>query len=44
LEAGGAICDSNAPVQRDGLIITSNGPAAATAFGEAILDALMARP
>jgi len=44
LEAGGAICDSDVPVQRDGLIITGNGPAAATAFGEAILDALMGQP
>lgn len=40
LEAGGAICDSDVPVQRDGLIVTANGPAAATAFGEAVLDAL----
>nr|HID13068.1 DJ-1 family protein [Anaerolineae bacterium] len=40
LEVGGAICDSGVPVQRDGLIITANGPPVATAFGEAILDAL----
>lgn len=39
LQAAGAIL-SDAAVERDGLIITANGPKAAQAFGEAIAAAL----
>jgi protease I len=39
LRAAGGIL-SNAAVERDGLIITANGPRAARAFGEAIVAAL----
>jgi len=39
LIAAGAIFTGN-PVERDGLIITANGPAAAAAFGQAIVAAL----
>lgn len=39
LKAHGAIW-TGAPVEVDGLIITANGPEAATAFGEALSDAL----
>jgi putative intracellular protease/amidase len=39
IEAKGAIC-SDKPVERDGNIITANGPGAARQFGEAIVYAL----
>ena len=39
LEAHGAIYTGN-PVEVDGLIVTANGPEAATAFGEAVLKAI----
>jgi protease I len=40
LKEAGAIF-TGAPVERDGLIITANGPAAARQFGEAIAAALV---
>ena len=39
IEAKGAIC-TDKPVERDGNIITANGPGAAKQFGEAIVSAL----
>jgi protease I len=39
LRAHGALWTGE-PVTRDGLVITGNGPEAATAFGEAVADAL----
>ncbi len=41
MKAGGAMI-TNAPVVKDGRIITANGPAASKAFAEAIVQALTA--
>jgi len=37
VQEGGATCTGEEPVVRDGLIVTGNGPGAATEFGETIL-------
>jgi len=39
LESGGALC-TGAAVQRDGRLVTANGPQAAEDFGRAVLDAM----
>ncbi len=41
MKIGGAVI-TNAPVVRDGRIITANGPSASAAFGDAIVQALTA--
>jgi protease I len=41
MKIGGAVI-TNAPVVKDGRIITANGPAASAAFGDAIVKALTA--